>query len=153
RNKDVLLPLNYGHHSPRRVTNRLRYASFVSTNLGLVYVETPKAACTVVKWILAIISGHDIQLVRCRSESNLEMCVHNRNVHPLPSLNDFPNQQVRDILHRYRTFCVVRNPFTRLVSAWANKIRQHEPGYGEICASIAEHRKAPSSAAISFRDF
>jgi hypothetical protein len=154
--KNHLLPLNYNYHDPRSVNQRLMYASFVSTKQRLLYVETPKAACTALKWILAHIDGYKVPLVVKEFETQLEMCIHYRDVHPLPSLNDFNEQQANEILKHpsYRRFSVVRNPFTRLVSAWANKIRQAEPGHRNICLAIFKHAgRDESVAAPTFREF
>jgi hypothetical protein len=157
RFKNQLLPLNYKDHDPRRVNQRFMYASFVSTKKRLLYVETPKAACTALKWILADIDGYEIPLVLTKFETQLEMCIHYREVHPLPSLNDFDEQQAREILEdpEYRRFCVVRNPFTRLVSVWANKIRQQEPGYrNTTCLAVLKHAGRDDSAGPpTFREF
>ena len=147
-----LLPLDYGHHIPSRVNARLRYGSFVSDKHRIIYVETPKAACTALKWILATIEGHQVHLVHCKPETRLEMCIHHRKVHPLPCLNDFDDHRVREMLNSYRTFCVVRNPYSRLVSAWANKIRLREPGYEDVCKDVAAHAGSPG-AEITFTDF
>ncbi len=148
-----LLPLDYGPCPPRQVVKRLKYASFVSTEHGVAYVETPKAACTVLKWILATIDGRTVPEVHCAPETSLSMRIHHRTVHPLPSFSDFSGEQAAEILQNYRIFCVVRNPFTRLVSAWANKVRQQEPGFSDICHAVAEYSGTPANADISFRDF
>ena len=146
RATETILPLNYGIRSPSQVTKRLRYASFVSNKHRIVYVETPKNACTPLKWILARIHDRDVPLVHYPLETSLEMCIHYRDHHPLPALTDFSESEVRKILKHYRLVCVVRNPFTRLVSAWANKIRLREPGYGEICRAIAQHAQLASGS-------
>ena len=147
------LPLNYGNRRPTAVTGRLRYASFVSRQHRIVYVEAPKAACTALKWILATIDGQDVSSAPYPRQTSLEMCIHFRDCHPLPSLHDFPESDIHEIMRCYRKVCVVRNPYTRLVSAWANKIRLREPGFGKVCQAICAHAGAPANSPITFKAF
>ena len=91
-----------------------------------------------------------------RDESQLEMSIHDRRVHPLPSLHDLPENQIRQVLFdsSYRRFCIVRNPYARLVSAWVDKIRQVEPAFELICCEILRHaRNAERHAVPTFREF
>ena len=148
-----ILPLDYGNRSPALVDKRLRYASFVSNVHGVLYVEAPKTACTALKWILSGLDSKNISLSHYPRQTSLEMCIHFRDFHPLPSLLDFSGGDVRRIMKTYRRLCAVRNPYTRLASAWANKIRLKEPGFGQICGEISAHAELRPNRQISFKDF
>ena len=114
---------------PPAIAARLRYGSFVCSEHRLFYMETPKAACTAVKWILAHVTGFDRPCVWVDGRPQLEMCIHQRSYHPLPSLLDINERDADEILFGggYLRFCVVRNPYSRLLSCWSNKIRQGDP--------------------------
>ncbi|MGD9658872.1 MAG: sulfotransferase family 2 domain-containing protein, partial [Methylocystis sp.] len=109
------------------------------------------------KWILALAEGHALHAVPMGDESQAEMCIHYREVNPLPSPFDLPREQAREVLYgkSYRRFCLVRNPYSRIVSAWADKIRQIEPGYANVCADILKHnaRAASINSAPTFSEF
>jgi hypothetical protein len=67
-------------------------------------------------------------------ESRRDMFIHVRSNVPLPSLLDLDEQTQRHVLTApdFLRFSIVRNPYTRLVSAWRNKIMLCEPGYEYI---------------------
>jgi hypothetical protein len=130
---------------------RLAYGSFVSRSLRLLYVETPKALCTTMKWMLAIMEGARVPLVWKSGESQIELCIHYRDVHPLPALTSLSPAEQREVLESeaWRRFCIVRNPYARLVSAWANKICQREPNFvatGDVVMRHAGRKPAPDDA-------
>ena len=129
------------------VEERLSYGSFVADKNQIVFVETPKAGCTSLKWILAYIEGYEVPKVAAGDESTLEMCIHYRAINPLRSLPKFPSKQLQKILSNpaYQRICVVRNPYHRLASAWADKIRQIEPGYAGVCRDILTFAGTPKS--------
>lgn len=150
------LQLDYKGADPARFRRRMRYASFVSKRHGLLYVETPKAACTSLKWLMAHLEGERPETAARGMETQMEMSIHFRDTHPLPSLTDLPPPDATAILQGsgYLRFCAVRNPYTRLIAAWSNKIRQIEPGYSAVCAEIhAFHGRTSCEDAPSFRDF
>lgn len=148
--------LDYKSVDPAKFRRRMRYASFVCAQHRLLYIETPKAACTSLKWVMAELAGKTPVLTAMGFETQLEMTIHFRDIHPLPALTDLPRREAEQVLKGdgYLRFCAVRNPYTRLIAAWSNKIRQIEPGYGETCAAIRVfHGDRGVQRAPSFREF
>lgn len=115
-----------------RAINKIRYNRFVkkmggdkddvnyrchaSSAYQFVYVETPKVACTTIKAILQSAEGRDVQSlsfdeIHCRSKSPLKAPIENPALF-LAILNS----------KSARTFTFVRNPYTRLLSAYIDKI-------------------------------
>jgi hypothetical protein len=124
------------HLDVRAIAQRLSYGSFVSLEHKILYIETPKAACTTIKSLLRDLCGAppiEYPLDSWR-ESRRDMFIHIRSNVPLPSLLDLDEQTQRHVLTApdFLRFSIVRNPYTRLVSAWRNKIMLCEPGYEHI---------------------
>jgi hypothetical protein len=67
-------------------------------------------------------------------ETKREMFVHARDNVDLPSILDLDDDQQREVLESpdVLRMTIVRNPYSRLVSVWSNKIRLCEPGYGHV---------------------
>ena len=150
------LGLTSNVYSAAQIRRRMRYASFVSRRHRLLFVETPKAACTSLKWVMAEIEGAAPKVAARGRESQLEMAVHFRDAHPLPALTDLPAAEAREALGsaEWARFCAVRHPYSRLIAAWSNKIRQIEPGYSSVCAAVNRHCGRPDDgSAPAFRDF
>ncbi len=108
---------------------RLRYASYVLEDLALVYVETPKAACTSLKHAVAALTGIDFRamLNTKLAAKTAELAIHDRDLFPLPTLLDLSPERLEHILRAPDTlrFCVVRNPYMRLASAWLDRFVCH----------------------------
>jgi hypothetical protein len=71
-------------------------------------------------------------------ETRRDMFVHARENVPLPSLVDLDNSTQREVLESdsFFRFTIVRNPYTRLVSAWKNKVVPCEPGAERLYLDI-----------------
>ncbi len=121
---------------------RLRYASFVSFRHRYTFIETPKVACTSLKHMIQGIEGTAPPAPRLAlgfRESKLSMLIHDRESVPLPSLLDVPEDVAHSIIAGmpdWFVFAFVRNPYARLFSAWNNKLRFVEPGYGGVVGDI-----------------
>ncbi len=122
------------------ITNNLRYSSFVSLPKRYMYFQVPKAACTFMKGLLNQIENappirHFIGEDR---ETRRDMFIHVRENVPLPSLLDLDNQTQRQVLESpdFLRMTVVRNPYTRLLSAWKNKVLLCEPGFESVYLDI-----------------
>ncbi len=143
---------------PGSVIARLRFSSFVNVNKRYLYFEVPKAACTQMKVLLRLQEGAPaIKLFAGNlPETRREMFVHARENVPLPSLVDVDDATQKDVLESndFLRLTIVRNPYTRLVSAWKNKVVPCEPGcerlYLEIKGRLPDlHAKA----LITFEEF
>jgi hypothetical protein len=129
------------------VRKRLQYGSFASSAAAYLFIETPKAACSTMKWALALLNGGIATRRPIPPESTLAMCVHNRRLHPVKNIFHLSDENARHILTSDDVvrFCVVRNPYARFVSAWSDKIRQLEPGYTKFCRKILADAKSGKS--------
>jgi len=131
---------HFPHLDAQTIAYRLAYATFVSLEHRILYMETPKAACTTMKHFLRELCGApqiEYPLGELR-ETRRDMFVHVRSNVPLPSLLDLDDDAQRQVLSspEYLRFCVVRNPYTRIVSAWRNKVLYCEPGYEDVYHSM-----------------
>lgn len=131
-----LRDLNVHNDLIDKIYKRLWYSSFLLSNYNLLYIETPKCACSTMKNIMCYLDERKPPRKHVGKESSFAMAVHNRGVNPVKNL-DFV-EDVDDYLKKEEgvRFCIVRNPYARLASAWADKIRQREPGYKETWLKI-----------------
>jgi hypothetical protein len=149
---------HYDHFTPAQVVERLRYSSFVSLSGRYMYMEVPKAACTTMKFVLRELEGAaPIKLfVGGLRETRREMFIHARRNIPLPCLLDLSDRTQKQVLESpdFLRFTVVRNPYSRLVSAWNSKVRLCEPGFEHIHARIKQHApELGSKSLVSLREF
>ncbi|MBN9564336.1 MAG: sulfotransferase family 2 domain-containing protein [Alphaproteobacteria bacterium] len=137
------------------VMHRLRYSTFVNLPRRFMYFEVPKAGCTTIKSLLRELEG--APPLRLFSpgfrESRRDMFVHARENIPLPSLVELDDATQREVLESpdFLRMVVVRNPYTRLFSAWTNKVMLCEPGYERVYQAI--RGSAPAGPGIRFVTF
>jgi Sulfotransferase family len=123
----------------------LAYGSFVVDPGRIVYVETPKAACTSLKRFVAAAAGERFApgSPATAVETNPNVLAHDRALVPAHALTDLGPDDLERILTdpSWLRFCVVRNPFGRVYSAWESKVlvgdparldRFGEPGAGDV---------------------
>jgi hypothetical protein len=149
---------SFPHLDVRTIARRLTYGSFVSLEHKILYLETPKAACTTIKSLLRDLSrAPPIEYpVGPHRESRRDMFIHIRSNVPVPSLLDLDEQTQRHVLTApdFLRFSIVRNPYTRLVSAWRNKIMLCEPGYEQIYQKLMGAMPAlHSKKTLAFEQF
>jgi MMP 1-O-methyltransferase len=118
---------------PEIIRARIGYATYVSVKRKYLYCEVPKAACTSLKALIhAVERLPRIEPLRgSLRETRRDMFVHDRGQFRMPSLLDFDDAQQEHILTspEFFRFTVVRNPYTRLESAWKDKVRNCAPNY------------------------
>jgi Sulfotransferase family len=112
---------------------RANYLWHIDDVRKLAYVETPKVACTSIKkFMMDQYHGAVFPL------SNNSQ-VHDRNISPLKQLFSMPAQDAENVIFgaQYRRFSFVRNPFSRLLSGYLDKLvnndyerRRHLPLMG-----------------------
>jgi hypothetical protein len=113
---------------PDAVAFRLRWGCFVSLPRRYMYFEVPKAACSTMKYLLRRIEGCSGPLKRPAYpgwlETRRDMWVHDRSNLPFPSLVELDEMTQREVIEspHFLRMTVVRNPYTRLVSAWKDKV-------------------------------
>lgn len=149
----------YPHVSPRDIRHRLWYCTFVNFERRYLYYEVPKAACTSMKTLIH--SLEDLPRITTfagsLTEVRREMFIHSRDQFALKSLVDFEDDLQEQILSSpdFLRFTIVRNPYTRLVSAWKDKIRVCAPGYTRFYNRIkgALPQGSDPTSFISFAEF
>ncbi|KJV06711.1 sulfotransferase family 2 domain-containing protein [Methylocucumis oryzae] len=142
-------------YSIEAIEKRLAYSSFVGDQLNYVFVETPKAACSTMKWVLTELENRVVKQKQVGKESNPAMVIHLRESHRIKNLMHIQSNMRLNLLNKNTVvrFCVVRNPYARLASAWADKIRQKEPGYERNWQLIANYTNTDSKQCPSFPNF
>ncbi len=137
------------------IQRRLGYGSFVARNGSFVFLETPKAACSTMKWVVTHLDGRDILPRHVGKETSRKMCIHYRNVSRMKALPDLSESDFDRILDDAAVirFCVVRNPYSRLLSAWSSKIRLREPSFTWVWDKVAAHAGSDPDSCPSFESF
>lgn len=111
---------------------RLKQNTYVVESLGLFYMDTPKTAGTSIKTRLAEISANYKRAEHSATlETVSEMFIHDRAINPLKPITAYSNEIQEEVLFSdsWRRFCVVRNPYERIFSAWFSKLLLRQPGY------------------------
>ena len=109
-------------HADRTGAYRNRF--LLSDRHNLCYAAVDKAACTTMKWWLAEIEGIQDDIEEYLSKGKDSKGVHNAYGFVAPHLVPRSFGQIKAVFASGRYFCfsVVRNPYTRLFSAWSDKI-------------------------------
>jgi len=110
----------------------LGHGSYVDERHRIVYVETPKVACTSIKFLLRGLDEYKpLRFLSYSHASTAPQRIHDRNQMPLPPISAFSRARQQSILNDpgWFRFCVVRHPYDRVFSAWRDKIFFVEPGY------------------------
>jgi predicted nucleic acid-binding Zn finger protein len=138
------------------LTDRLKHAVFIGKNNDWMFVETPKCACSSLKRALIALEGETIDFKHVGMESSLAMSIHSRDVNPINGISLLSEDTISTLLNskKITKFCIVRNPYARLASAWADKIRQREPGYIRLIEPINKYNNMDNTHSTpSFSDF
>jgi hypothetical protein len=122
--------------SPSNIHLRLWYSTFVSLDRRYLYYEVPKAACTSMKLLIHSLEKlPPVQPFKGPArEVRQDMFIHTRQNFHLSSLTDFDDQTQEHILTspNFLRFTIVRNPYTRLQSAWSDKVQTCAPGFQHL---------------------
>lgn len=97
--------------------------TFVLRREKVVYVSTPKVACTSLKSLIAQVGGEDLDSIGPDH-------IHNRKLWSrVPTLHELPDDELAGISgnNGWHIFAVVRHPTERLWSAWQNKLLLRVP--------------------------
>lgn len=136
--------------------DRIRLNTFVVEKQKILYMDTPKTGGTSIKSALVEMEDKGFVLPDQggNSESTKDMFIHVRKINPLPSVFDFEEDEQEKILFsdEWNRFCVVRNPYDRLFSAWFSKLVLNESGYREKASGLI-FRASYSSVGELYEDF
>jgi len=133
-------------HCPFIPFDQIDYAINISLKHNYLYTETPKVACSTIKTILQQIELELTHFQRIHFED-----IHFRQYSPLlkPSqIGNFDDFLQKNIFK----FCFVRNPYTRLLSAYLDKIQKNQPMKKSVLLHLGKN-SADLSQAISFEEF
>lgn len=96
------------------------YSTHISLKHNYLYVETPKVACSTIKKTLQTMEVENVNFHR----DNPNIKVHENSLLLSPSsVGDFQKLLNSEIFK----FCFSRNPYTRLLSAYLQKICTNRP--------------------------
>lgn len=128
------------------VSDRLLAGTFASARHRYCYIQTPKVACTAIKHALMTLECDgeppDLRPTPASRETTRTMLVHQRGTSKLGTLLDLPPPAFADAMDHsgsWFSFGVSRNPFTRLLSFYRNKVCLNEPGYGALHRRFGVH--------------
>jgi hypothetical protein len=131
---------HYPHLEKDRILGELRDSTYVSLTHRYLYFAIPKAACTSLKLLIHQLEGCPPlpDFDAASDEPRRDMLIHVREHLPVASLVDLDPRQQEEVLHSpdFLRFTVVRNPYTRLISAWRNKVFLCEPGFVHLYSRI-----------------
>lgn len=101
--------------------------ALVAPQTKVMYLPTPKAACTTIKLMLATAEGtHQPDLADRLAVMHVSRAqtIHHPKVHGLSILGDLPSREQRAILTSpdWLRIASVRDPIARAYSAWENRI-------------------------------
>ncbi|MDD2774367.1 MAG: glycoside hydrolase family 99-like domain-containing protein [Gallionella sp.] len=109
----------------------LRWNSYRSERYKLLYVSTPKVACTSLKWWFAALEGHTQALrgTTDSAETDPDLVIHDTFYKVAPDVTGLMPEALSEVLtsDSYFRFAVVRNPYKRIFSAWQSKLLLREP--------------------------
>lgn len=129
----------------------------ISRDLKLMFVPTPKAGCTSIKWAMATAQGTlSPQLFSAQGET--QQMIHNPANHGLPNFASLGAKERQTIFHdpSWIRFCVTRDPYSRLLSGWINRVlleANEGPGADRAFAHESWDQSVPTDLGQGFRDF
>jgi len=138
----------------------MRWNTLYSAKHRLLYVPTPKVACTSLKWWFASLLEipRDVFASAESGESDPELIIHDvlHRFAPEATCVD-PAILAQSICDEHvLRFAVVRNPYQRIFSAWQSKLLIHEPQQLSPyrgCAFFDIPMESPGDIARGFEGF
>lgn len=101
---------------------KMNYLLNIDEARRIVYHETPKVACTSIKkYMIDQASGSPVEME--------PRTVHDRSASPLRMLDSYSDAEIDAMFSPdggYRHFCFVRDPYSRVLSAYLDKLMTNE---------------------------
>lgn len=147
------------HHpslTTSQISSRLAYSTYVNFERRYMYFEVPKAGCTSIKTFLHRLERlPPIEQGRFDRPVRPEALVHLRPRFGMPTLLDFSDDQQQVILDSpdFFRFTVVRNPYSRLISAWKDKILACAPEFIFVYEALRGRPPRNADDIIQFDEF
>lgn len=123
--------------------NRFRHCARIDKSCSLVYTSIPKAGCTTIQTILANAWAQSVgkKLIRnSHTPKGQEYLIY---------WNSPGRPPIQDLLEKCYFFTVSRNPYSRVLSAWMDKVK----GASKEGIAFAEKFKIADPTNISFEKF
>jgi len=137
---------------------QMNYQFSISLKNQYVFCEVAKSGCSAVKRALWRQEIKDIPMPKGFEDTYKNPHVafpHHLLIKPFQLGETRFNQAIRD--PAFVKWTVVRNPFTRALSGYLDKIQRNEPQFANIQKRVAQHRKVDSGevdrASVTFEDF
>ncbi|MCU0524011.1 MAG: sulfotransferase family protein [Elainella sp. Prado103] len=129
--------------------HEFNYHIHISLKNKFIYVEVPKVACSTLKSRLQAIEAQ--ALGQPPPAKDMET-IHNKKLSPLLSPSDIGIEQFDALLNdpQIFKFCFVRNPYTRVLSAFLSKLSWKE---GKYRKTIADALDQSIDEPITFQQF
>jgi len=124
------------------------YSLHISLKHRYIYVETAKVACSTIKLTLQRLELENINFTRERFQD-----IHNREFSPLLRIQQIPNFPSFIENPSYFRFCFVRNPYTRLLAAYLNKIEGNSRLEKELILQQLGYNRRDLAISVSFAEF
>ncbi len=126
--------------------NNFSYSVHISLKNNYVYLETPKAGCSTIKYTLARLELEDPEFVFPET-----WMLHHRSF--FPTLSPLQVGDFAKVLgsKKFFKFCFVRNPYERLLSAYLDKIAR--PSEQRTALAQRTGLRLNDKEGISFSDF
>jgi hypothetical protein len=144
---------------PEHITARLKFSTYANIRKRYLYLAVPKAACTQMKWVLRAIEGAgpvELFTDEMMMETTRDMFVHARSNVPLPSIVDLDNKTQKFVLESpdFLRMTIVRNPYSRLLSAWMSKVLLCEPSGKNVYLKVKGRLPdTPEKSLVTFDEF
>ena len=115
----------------------------------VLFVPTPKVACTTIKWALASAELTLSSGISVSPEPTTDLTIHDPSVHGMGVLGLVSEDERQETFTSpdWIRFCVTRSPYERIVSAWLNRVvfgipSLLSPGLGEQFGSDRDYGTA-----------
>lgn len=119
----------------------------------VLFVPTPKVACTTIKWALASAESTLSSGISLSPEPTTDLTIHDPSVHGMGVLGLVSEDERREAFTSpdWIRFCVTRSPYERIVSAWLNRVVFGLPS--PLSPPMGEQFGSDRDYGIAFRRF